>query len=76
MVRVPFSICEGLHLKVTKGGMVMAAGAFLGAYVGFFHKGGMACINVGGDCRGKDNGGIIKGRLMLQLLRFIKHLRS
>jgi len=41
----------------------MAAGAFLGAYAGFFHKGGVACINVGGDRGGKDDGGVIKGRL-------------
>jgi len=43
--------------------MVMAVGTFLGTYVGFFHKGGAACVDVGGNCRGKDDGGVIKGRL-------------
>ena len=61
MVKVPFSIREGLCLKVAEGGVAMAAGVFLGACVGLLHKGGVVCVDVGGNHRGKDDGGVVKG---------------
>ena len=60
-VEVPFSIRKGLCLKVAEGGVAMAAGVFLGACAGLLHKGGAVCVNVGGDHRGKDDGGVVKG---------------
>ena len=60
-VEVSFSIRKGLCLKVAEGGMAMAAGIFLGAYVGLLYKGGTVCVNVEGDHRGKDDGGVVKG---------------
>ena len=61
MVKVPFSICKGLCLKVAKGGVAMAAGVFLGACAGLLHKGGAVCVDVGGDHGGKDDRGVVKG---------------